>query len=100
MTEKLEGFTDIEKVQLEEKNVFVFRFDKKSGYVYVVWWDWWNEPDLSEKEVEIPIRGRKAMLTIAVPNENGEAYSEIVQVRNGVLKLRLSKSPVYIEVKP
>ncbi len=66
----------------------------------MAWWDWWNEPDLLEKEVEIPIRGKEAVLTIAVPNENGEAYSEIIEVQNGILKLRLRKSPVYIEVKP
>jgi len=100
MTEKLEGFTNIEEVQLREKNVFLFRFDKRNKYVYVVWWDWWNEPDLLEKEVEIPIRGKEAVLTIAVPKENGEAYSEIIEVQNGILKLRLRKSPVYIEVKP
>ncbi len=99
MTEKLEGFTNIEKVQLGEKNVFVFRFDKKNEYVYVVWWDWWNEPELSEKEVKIPIRGREAVLTIAVPNENGEVYSETIRLRNGSLRLKLNKSPVYIEVK-
>ncbi len=109
MTETLEGsdWGGIETVIAGEDNIYAFKFTKGGKPVWVVWWDYWNEPGAKTKTATVPIAGiSKAEVAEAVPNrQNGKdvaSYSTafksgVVNVASGTLTLQLGDSPVFIE---
>jgi len=108
MTKNLEG-SDWNNVQeiYNSGNVYAYRLIKNNNPIYVAWWDYWNEPSLTTKQVIIPISEiTNAKITEAVPKyETGQEVTDFTNafnigsksVINGQLTIDLGQSPVYIE---
>ncbi|VVB80229.1 Uncharacterised protein [uncultured archaeon] len=114
MTNKLEGSDWKNVLEIyNSSNVYAYKFTNKQtgNLTYIVWWDYWNEPELTTKQVTIPISlNGNVKITQAVPHfenglilqQSGEDYpnffdTETKQASNGQLSLSLLKNPVYIE---
>ena len=115
MSEKLEGsdWGNIQTIAGLPTNVYAYKFvNATTGKVtYVAWWDYWNEPTATIKQVTLnvgQISGVK--ITQSVPHfenglllqNSGESYSTFFDtenkvVSNGQVSLTLGKNPVYIE---
>lgn len=112
MTEKLEG-SDWDNIDNNfpdlPGNVYAYKFTKKSdgSRVYVVWWDYWNEPTLSSKTISLSDLGISGTVTItgSVPHfenglilqESGESFEEIFDTETSSNSITLGESPVYLE---
>ena len=104
MTEKLAdaAWDQMEQVAVAPDNVFVYRIRRtdSDGYLYVVWWDWFNEPRHVEGDtvtVELPWTGESARMTRAVTDTQGQRSVEQVTARSGRIHLTLGESPVFVE---
>ena len=109
MTQKLEGsnWTNIQETQLAT-NVWAYRFLNRNTNkpIYVVWWDYWNEPSAYNKSVSIPvIITGNVFVTEAVPKYSSGSQvtnfatafnSETKQVSSGQVSLTLGQNPVYV----
>ncbi|HIE23931.1 MAG TPA: hypothetical protein EYP68_06855 [Candidatus Korarchaeota archaeon] len=42
--------------------------------------------NLSEEEAEVPVRAREVVFTVAFPDKEGNAYSEVIQARGDQVK--------------
>jgi hypothetical protein len=115
MVEKLEGsdWNNIIETQ-PATNVYAYKFINKQTQkpMYIVWWDYWNSPSETTKQVSIPVSGLSGSVKIteAVPHfenglllqNSGVAYPNffnkgVLQTSNGNLNITLGQSPVYIE---
>jgi len=110
MTEKLEG-SDWDNVQevYNSGNVYAYKLINKQTQklIYVLWWDYWNEPSLTTKQVSIPVSiTGNVKITEAVPKyETGQEITNYaaafnfggVSVSSGQIIITLGQSPVYIE---
>lgn len=106
--EKLTG-SDWDNTQLvyNQNNFYAYKFIKNNNLIYVVWWDYWEEPSLSSKTIilsDLGITGT-VKVTDAVPHfenglelqNSGETYPELFNTGKTSISLTLGKSPVYIE---
>jgi len=114
MTEKLEGsdWSNVQEVYNSE-NVYAYKFINKQTNkpIYVVWWEYWNEPTLITKQVSIPVSiSGNVKITESVPHfetglllqNSGEVYPNFFDVENKQvssedISLTLGESPVYVE---
>ena len=111
MTEKLEGsdWSNVRTIIDGANNVYAFQFTNKTTgrKVYVAWYDYWNSPSQTTKEVTIPVGlNGKVKITEAIPKyELGRDVTSyatafntgVVNVANGAVAIRLGQSPVYVE---
>jgi len=114
MIDKLEGsnWSNVQEIY-NSGNVYAYKFIKKSdgSLVYVVWWDYWNEPTLTTKQVSIPVSfSGNVKVTETVPayenglllQQSGVSYPNFfnkgkANILNGQITITLGQSPVYIE---
>jgi len=110
MTSKLEGsnWDNVQEVY-NSGNVYAYKFINKQTQklTYVVWWDYWNEPTLTTKQISIPVLiSGNVKVTEAVPKyETGQQVTNYAtafniggaSVSNGQITINLGQSPVYIE---
>ena len=112
MIEKLEesNLEDIQAISNLPANVYAYKFvNKNTGKItYVAWWEYWAEPGLSTKNVNLAVSGisGNARVTEAVPKySSGQQVAnyatafntETKAVSGGSVSLILGKNPVYIE---
>ncbi len=96
MTEKLEGKRFIEDILDLPAHVYAYRFGNKADSVIVVWWDWWNEPGITEKAVVLPIK-TDARITGAITDRKGIRRSWDVKARGDQVAFKLGKEPLFIQ---
>jgi len=108
MTSKLEG-SDWDNVQEihSNDNVYAYKFMKDNEPIYVVWWDYFEEPTLTSKTISLNDLGISGSVTItdAVPHfENGlllqnseEVYPNFFDIETSSTTITLGQSPIYIE---
>lgn len=113
MTEKLGGSDwdahDVVYIEDEQEHVYVYKFkDSRNGSpTYVVWWDYWNEPEKYRKTYALRLdKSGTVRLTEAVPkypvgaevNDYDSAFrAEVGEVTDGRLDLVLGQNPIYLE---
>lgn len=105
MTEKLSDcdWNQIESIAVARKNVLAYKISKtnSSEYLYVVWWDWFNESqDLqgAVSRVELPFAGRTAAnITQAVTDSRGQRSVTRIPAQNNKILVPLGESPVFVE---
>ncbi|MDD5677962.1 MAG: hypothetical protein PHW60_08250 [Kiritimatiellae bacterium] len=105
MAEKLADYdmSQIESIAVARKNVSVYKISKanSSEYLYVAWWDWFNEPQGLQGvacRVELPFAGRTAAaITQAVTGLQGQRTTERIPVQDNKIPIQLGQSPVFVE---
>jgi hypothetical protein len=95
MTEELEGKRFVENVPHLPAHVYGYRFGKEADWVIIVWWDWWNEPEKTEKAVMFPVEA-DVSITSALTDRNGVRRSWDADGRGNHLTLKLGKEPLFI----
>jgi hypothetical protein len=107
MVEKLEGsdWDDVQEVYAQN-NVYAYKFLKQGQPIWVVWWDYWNEPTQTTKAVTLQTGAGQFKITEAVPQyETGQQVTSYttafntggVTANSGQMTIALGQSPVYIE---
>ena len=78
-----------------EPSVWVYKFGKNDGAVYVMWYD---NPLSVSKGVNIPLPWESVLITHVI-TEPGvtEPYTEIKSTQDGFLNITLDNSPVFVE---
>jgi len=96
MTEKLEGKRFRSEVPDLPDNVYGYRFGRDADTITVIWWDWWEEPDVAGKTVVLPVDGN-ARVTSAITDAHGTRRTWRVEPSNGQITLTLGKEPFFLE---
>ena len=109
MVEKLEGsdWGNIDEVPNSIDNVYTYKFIKNNEPIYVVWWDYWNEPSSTQKIItlsDLEISGTHK-ITEAVPHfenglilqNSGETYPNFFDKTTTSSTITLGQTPIYIE---
>ncbi|MCI5149969.1 MAG: hypothetical protein D3916_11375, partial [Candidatus Electrothrix sp. MAN1_4] len=104
MTEKLRNcdFDNIEILAEGLNNVNAYRFPLKnrSKSVYVIWWDYFDEPESRKRktrEFGLATRGPRLMITDSVTDNQGKRNSRHGTAINGIVNLSLGKYPIIVE---
>ena len=96
MVEKLKGLESIERIDVGNEDIFLFKVKKDEEDIYVLWErrDLFYGENLSPTFFEFDCSFKKALVTDVFGNE------EVIETKNGILKLNISDTPVYIEEYP
>ena len=102
MTQKLEGsdWDNVRRLQTGEGSVLAFEFKNPRApkrRVIVVWWDWFEEPEVNVKRLTLDIGAEEALLTKALTDEAGNVKSWRRKAPGGRLSLELDISPLFVE---
>jgi hypothetical protein len=98
MASKLEGcnFSEAERISHVNENVFVYRFPKENGTMYVVWREHRQGVVIDPNSTtSIEVFGESAEITNALTDENGDLESYTTAIINNTLELNLNKGPVF-----
>lgn len=119
MIEKLRGvdFSNIEKLSTNDPNVYLYKLNRESGHLYVVWRDYF-QGDVIQKAVTLSLPDIKianAQVTLALPEFDGIFQTDVhrlneadyphffpartLPVINGQITLTLDDAPVFVEEK-
>ena len=108
MVEKLEGsdWDNVEEVYAQDE-VYVYKFMKNGEPIYVVWWDYFEEPSLTEKTISLNDLGitEAVIVTESIPHfenglelqNSGEVYPDFFGVDISSSVITLGQNPVYLE---
>jgi hypothetical protein len=78
-----------------EPSVWVYKFGKNDGAVYVMWYD---NPLGGSKEVRIPFPWKNVLITHVISEPSvTEPVTEIKSTQDRVLQITLDSSPVFVE---
>jgi hypothetical protein len=104
-------WTNIQTIQ-DSGDVQIYRFIKNGDPVFVVWWDYFNDPTyipgMAKQAVITDVQGSAAVLTEAVPifasgeevtDYNTAFRANILMVKNGTVSLNLRETPVFVEIQ-
>ena len=111
MVEKLKNSTwkEVKTITEDANNISVYKFPQKNGKspIYVVWWDYFNEKGIENKEITLRLdfNSDEVTITASVPTgKNGKELkdtvpfdSEYKKTNKGSVSILLGESPVYIE---
>jgi hypothetical protein len=113
MTDMLDGsdWDTILTIQ-ESEDVYIFQFTKDGRPLYVVWWDYFNDPMYSEgttrEAVITGIQGNGALVTEAVPLFlSGKEVTDYttafrtytLSISDGTLAFTLGAIPLFVEIQ-
>ena len=114
MVDKLEG-SDLQNIEtvMESDHVYAYKFTRAESIkpIWILWWDYCNEPGTPSKKVSLPVGDiKKVNISEAVPdgksgaelNENDypNFFKTAVQtVSNRKVTITLKENPVYVEEK-
>ena len=103
----------MEICQEDVDGVYLYRFLRQGQPVYIAWWDWFEDPGLTEKVVALTlpqITTDSVLVTEAIPRAESGAEAEVflehypdqfataaVSVSNHTVTFTLGQSPVFIE---
>lgn len=111
MTEMLEGsdWQNIQTIQ-QSDNTYIFKFTRNNTPLYVLWWDYFDEPLYSAgdtKTVTIPsVSGTSALVTEMVPkfqagndvtNYATAFNSQTISISGGTASFTIAENPVIVE---
>ncbi len=96
MVEKLQGMKNIDKINTGNKDIFLFKIDKDNGEIYVLW----EKRDLFYGEEEPPtvFEFQTGFNKVLITNVFGE--QSIIETENGLLRVNITDTPIYIEGSP
>ena len=75
-------------------HVYAYRF----GSVIAIWWDWWNEPEQTDKTVSLRMTV-DARVTSAITDRAGTRRTWDLRPSGGQVEFKLGKEPLFIEEK-
>ena len=106
-------WSSMEIFQEDVDGVYLYRFLKQGQPVYIAWWDWFEDPGLTEKVVSLTlpqITTDSVLVTEAIPRAESGAEAEVflehypdqfataaVSVSNDTVTFTIGQSPVFIE---
>ena len=96
MTSKLEGKRFAGEIAGLPANVYAYCFGHVPELVTVIWWDWWNEPDVKQKSVTLPSR-RDVRITSAVTDHDGTRKSWQAKAEEAKVVITLGHEPLFVE---
>jgi len=96
MTSKLEGKQFAGEVAGLPADAYAYRFGRVPERVTVIWWDWWNEPDVKQKSVTLPSL-RDVRITSAITDHDGTRKSWQVKARETKIVVALGHEPLFVE---
>ncbi|MBD3290089.1 T9SS type A sorting domain-containing protein, partial [candidate division KSB1 bacterium] len=117
MVDKLENgnWDNLSIVSNGSNNIYVYKFNITGDHIWILWWDWYNDPDYSDGEtISFDLSVGKAdsvMITESIPNaDSGDEIQEDAypaffftrteKVNDETAEITLGNEPVYVERTP
>lgn len=110
LAEKLSDFESVQAVMENNSNVYVYKFIKDRQPFYVVWWDYWREPNYQRGQTkQVKLNENSAdfwVVSSLLPSAQtgaqvkkpADAFAKtIVSVENGVLSFSVGEDPVFVD---
>jgi len=111
MVDKLKDsdWRNVETIVDGKDNIYIYKFPKRKGEgpIFIIWWDYFKEDGLKEKEVllNFDITSSKVTITSTIPDaKNGQEIQdrasfkrEIKDVRQGSISIILGHEPIFLE---
>ncbi|MFH0884459.1 MAG: hypothetical protein V1861_02005 [Candidatus Micrarchaeota archaeon] len=101
LTDNLEGYTDAQKLDSGDKDVYLYRIGMNRSYVLVAWLDdhtgQMADDTLPSRRVSLPVNGTKATVEwlideINVTNPKTESYDAV----DGEITIDLTETPIFV----
>ena len=102
LVDKIEGFTEVERLDLGNKGFYAYRFRVGGKPVYALWFEDGRRRLPGEKEgsrqVELDVGSGQALVTgIVTALDQTQPRAQVMPTRKGKLSLLVTETPVFVE---